>query len=144
MNILKAIFGISWMLFRRFWWRMFQKYVLRDFHPLVFFYLLSTVTAVVDVFLLVRLISHKIQDGFFPPITMLAVAFMTITTLNSTFFAFWMDMQSNEPLNIRLPEYFAVRSEVTTGQEVRRLELPADPAQVPPSSPARPRARQRS
>src|SRR4249919_2211521 len=29
---------ISWLLFKRFWWRMGQKYVIRDFHPLVFFY----------------------------------------------------------------------------------------------------------
>ena len=29
---------ISWLLFKAFWWRMGQKYVIRDFHPLVFFY----------------------------------------------------------------------------------------------------------
>ena len=29
---------ISWLLFKGFWWRMGQKYVIRDFHPLVFFY----------------------------------------------------------------------------------------------------------
>src|SRR6187401_2919211 len=29
---------ISWLLFKGFWWRLGQKYVIRDFHPLVFFY----------------------------------------------------------------------------------------------------------
>ena len=29
---------ISWLLLKGFWWRMGQKYVIRDFHPLVFFY----------------------------------------------------------------------------------------------------------
>ncbi|MEX0851305.1 MAG: glycosyltransferase family 2 protein, partial [Gaiellaceae bacterium] len=29
---------ISWLLFKGFWWRMGHKYVIRDFHPLVFFY----------------------------------------------------------------------------------------------------------
>ncbi|HET8742168.1 MAG TPA: glycosyltransferase family 2 protein, partial [Gaiella sp.] len=28
---------IAWLLFKGFWWRMTQKYVIRDFHPLVFF-----------------------------------------------------------------------------------------------------------
>jgi len=34
----KVIPTISWLLFKGFWWRMWQKYVIRDFHPLVFFY----------------------------------------------------------------------------------------------------------
>ena len=29
---------ISWLLLKGFWWRMGHKYVIRDFHPLVFFY----------------------------------------------------------------------------------------------------------
>ncbi len=32
---------ISWLLFKGFWWRMKEKYVIRDFHPLVFFYVLG-------------------------------------------------------------------------------------------------------
>src|SRR5207244_1942333 len=34
----KVIPAISWLLIKRFWWRLWQKYVIRDFHPLVFFY----------------------------------------------------------------------------------------------------------
>ena len=33
---------IAWLLFKGFWWRMKEKYVIRDFHPLVFFYVLGT------------------------------------------------------------------------------------------------------
>ena len=32
---------IAWLLFKGFWWRMKEKYVIRDFHPLVFFYVLG-------------------------------------------------------------------------------------------------------
>ena len=32
---------IAWLLFKGFWWRMKEKYVIRDFHPLVFFYALG-------------------------------------------------------------------------------------------------------
>ncbi|MDQ1712666.1 MAG: hypothetical protein QOE45_2116 [Frankiaceae bacterium] len=124
MKILKVVFTIALMLFRRFWWRLFHKYVLRDFHPLVFFYLLAAVTFVVDVALTVRLFTLWIADGQVPQITALAVAFMTITTLNAAFFAFWMDMQVNESLNVRLTEYFAVRSAVSHAQ-VPALPAPA-------------------
>ena len=29
---------ISWLLIKAFFWRLREKYVIRDFHPLVFFY----------------------------------------------------------------------------------------------------------
>src|ERR1700746_2764073 len=41
---------ISWLLLRGFFWRLGQKYVIRDFHPLVFFYafgFLATLTGLV-------------------------------------------------------------------------------------------------
>ena len=37
----KVVPTISWLLFRGFFWRMCGKYVIRDFHPLVFFYALG-------------------------------------------------------------------------------------------------------
>src|SRR5688572_5952045 len=37
---------ISWLLFKGFWWRMAQKYVIRDFHPLVFFYVFGVLMSV--------------------------------------------------------------------------------------------------
>ena len=33
----KVIPTISWLLFRCYFWRMKEKYIIRDFHPLVFF-----------------------------------------------------------------------------------------------------------
>jgi hypothetical protein len=37
----KVVPSISWLLFKGFFWRMREKYVIRDFHPLVFFYMLG-------------------------------------------------------------------------------------------------------
>ena len=34
---------ISWLLLKGFFWRLWEKYVKRDFHPLVFFYLFGFV-----------------------------------------------------------------------------------------------------
>ncbi len=40
-RIRKVVPRISWLLLKGFFWRMREKYVIRDFHPLVFFYLLG-------------------------------------------------------------------------------------------------------
>ncbi len=42
----KVVPTISWLLFKAFWWRLWQKYVIRDFHPLVFFYVLGVFMSV--------------------------------------------------------------------------------------------------
>lgn len=103
MKIAKVTFLIAALLIRRFWWRLFHKYLLRDFHPLLFFYILATITSVLAVGLTGRLFYRWFLDGLVPPITALGAAFLTITSLNSLFFAFWMDMQANAHLTVRLP-----------------------------------------
>ena len=40
-RIRKVVPRISWLLLKGFFWRLREKYVIRDFHPLVFFYLLG-------------------------------------------------------------------------------------------------------
>ena len=109
MKIAKVIFAIAMLLFRRFWYRLFHKYVLRDFHPLVFFYLLSVVTGLASAALTVRLGWVWIDRGYVPQMTALALAFFSITTLNSLFFASWMDMQANDHLNVRLHDRSLLR-----------------------------------
>ncbi len=37
-KIKKVIFTLGWLLMKRFFWRLKEKYIIRDFHPLVFFY----------------------------------------------------------------------------------------------------------
>jgi glycosyltransferase involved in cell wall biosynthesis len=103
MKIARVTLSISGLLIRRFWWRLFQKYLLRDFHPLLFFYVLASVTSVISVVLLARLIYFWTSNGYVPQVTALALSFFTITTLNSLFFAYWMDMQANAHLAVKLP-----------------------------------------
>jgi len=40
-KVRKVVPRISWLLVKGFFWRMREKYVIRDFHPLVFFYMLG-------------------------------------------------------------------------------------------------------
>ncbi len=51
----KVIPRISWILFKGFWRRLFFKYVIRDFHPLIFFYLLSFILLTSSIPLGIRL-----------------------------------------------------------------------------------------
>lgn len=104
MKVRKVVLPILKLLFRRFWERLWIKYVVRDFHPLVFFYLYSSVSAVVTGLLSIRLVFKWIVDGHVPIITSIGLAIALTTFLNSTFFAFWMDMQSNDGLVVRYDE----------------------------------------
>jgi glycosyltransferase involved in cell wall biosynthesis len=105
MKIAKVTFTIARLLVRRFWWRLYRKYLLRDFHPLLFFYVLATATFLGSVALFARLLYFWIANGAVPRMTALALVFFSITSLNSLFFAFWMDMQANTHLAVKLPPH---------------------------------------
>jgi glycosyltransferase involved in cell wall biosynthesis len=94
----RVIPSLSWLLFKNFAWRMWQKYVIRDFHPLIFFYALAFLLLGASVPLAVRLILRWYETANFPPINTLAFMFTAITGVQSLFFAMWFDMESNKDL----------------------------------------------
>jgi glycosyltransferase involved in cell wall biosynthesis len=94
----RVIPSLSLLLFKNFVWRMWQKYVLRDFHPLVFFYVLAFLLLGASVPLLIRMILRWLETNNFPPINTLAFMFTAITGVQSLFFAMWFDMENNKDL----------------------------------------------
>jgi glycosyltransferase involved in cell wall biosynthesis len=89
---------ISWLLFKGFWWRMGQKYVIRDFHPLVFFYVFGLMMLAVGLILgLVELVL-RIAGNAITPATIVLVAVLVIAGLQMTLFAMWFDMEANKDL----------------------------------------------
>ena len=89
---------ISWLLFKGFWWRMGQKYVIRDFHPLVFFYVFGVLMLAVGFLLgLVELVL-RIAGNAITPATIVLVAVLLIAGLQMTLFAMWFDMEANKDL----------------------------------------------
>src|SRR6478609_7641541 len=46
-KIRRVVPRISWLLWKGFFWRLREKYVIRDFHPLVFFYALGFLMTIV-------------------------------------------------------------------------------------------------
>jgi glycosyltransferase involved in cell wall biosynthesis len=89
---------ITWILFRGFWQRLFLKYVIRDFHPLVFFYLLSFLLISASVPLTIRLFYIWATIGDIPDMNALALAFTLISGLQTLFFGMWFDMDYNKNL----------------------------------------------
>ena len=94
----RVIPSLSWLLFKNFAWRMWQKYVIRDFHPLVFFYALAFLLLGTSLPLAIRLIWRLLETNNLPAINTLAFMFTAITGVQSLFFAMWFDMEYNKDL----------------------------------------------
>lgn len=89
---------ITWLLFKGFWERLFFKYVIKDFHPLVFFYMLSFFLLTASIPLSVRLLYMWVTTGVIPGINTMAVVFTVISGLQTLFFGMWFDMEYNKHL----------------------------------------------
>jgi len=97
-NIGKVIFTIPFLLLRLFLWRMKEKYIIRNFHPLVFFYFLGFLFMLLTVFLSARLVIVWIDLGYAPAMTSLALVFSFMSANLFTLFAMWFDMETNKDL----------------------------------------------
>jgi glycosyltransferase involved in cell wall biosynthesis len=89
---------ISWLLFKGFLWRMREKYVIRDFHPLVFFYVLGFLMLFVGFVLGVIETVLRFMGNDIPVATVVLVALLLISGMQLTLFAMWFDMESNKDL----------------------------------------------
>ena len=95
---LRIIPKLSWLLFRLFWYRMLQKYVIRDFHPLVFFYFMAFILIPIGGFFGIYLILFRIFIGTIATTSALFASFLLIMGFQFLFFAMWFDMESNKEL----------------------------------------------
>jgi glycosyltransferase involved in cell wall biosynthesis len=89
---------ISWLLVKGFFWRMREKYVIRDFHPLVLFYALGFLMTLLGLGLgvaevVLRILGNAVSVG-----TVVLVALLLIFGSQFTLFAMWFDMESNKDL----------------------------------------------
>ncbi len=89
---------ISWLLLKGFCWRLKEKYVIRDFHPLVLFYALGLFLSVAGVALGLVETGFRIAGNAIPTATVVLVAVLLITGLQLTLFAMWFDMEANKDL----------------------------------------------
>ena len=94
----KVIPTISWLLVKGFFWRMREKYVIRDFHPLVFFYALGILSTLIGLALGIAVFVLRVLGNGITPATVVLVALLLIAGSQFTLFAMWFDMESNKDL----------------------------------------------
>ena len=94
----KVIPAISWLLTKAFFWRMREKYVIRDFHPLVFFYVFGILFLLLGFVLGITVTILRIAGNDLAIGTVVLVALLLIAGLLFTLFAMLFDMESNREL----------------------------------------------
>jgi glycosyltransferase involved in cell wall biosynthesis len=95
----KVIFTIPMLLTRLFFWRMKEKYIIRNFHPLVFFYFLGFIFFIAFVLLTSRMLIYWFFiTGLIPKVNALAALFSFMSFSQFTLFAMWFDMEANKEL----------------------------------------------
>ncbi len=98
MKVWKVIPTVSYLLLRGFIRRMFEKYVIRDFHPLVFFYALGFTVTLIGLALGLLETFLKITRGDIAVATIVLVALLLVSGLQLLLFAMWFDMEYNKEL----------------------------------------------
>ncbi len=98
MKISKVIPDISMLLLRLFFRRLVSKYVIRDFHPLVFFYVFGLLTFPPGFASGLYYFFYRLFIGKVTPVTALFAAFLTLMGLMFLLFAMMFDMEQNRNL----------------------------------------------
>jgi glycosyltransferase involved in cell wall biosynthesis len=94
----KVVPTLSWLLVKCYFWRMKEKYIIRDFHPLVFFLALGLLLVTGGTLLGFYLVYVRLSVGALSPNAAIFDAFCLIMGIQMLFFAMWMDMEHNKTL----------------------------------------------
>jgi glycosyltransferase involved in cell wall biosynthesis len=94
----KVVPRISWLLVKGFFWRLREKYVIRDFHPLVFFYAFGMFATLAGLVLGCVEIGYRAAGYDVSVGTVVLIALLLISGSQFTLFAMWFDMESNKDL----------------------------------------------
>jgi glycosyltransferase involved in cell wall biosynthesis len=97
-KIRKVVPRISWLLVKGFFWRLREKYVIRDFHPLVFFYAFGFLATLAGLVLGGIEIGYRIAGNAVSVGTVVLIALLLISGSQFTLFAMWFDMETNKDL----------------------------------------------
>lgn len=91
--------NVSWFLLKLFLKRLKEKYIVRDFHPLVLFYFLSFINLfIISLPLMIRFFYLFFRDHKAPETTLTILAFSMMMGFFSLGFAIWLDIEANKNL----------------------------------------------
>lgn len=98
LKIRRVLFTMSWLLLKRFVWRLWKLYVVRDFHPLVMFYVLGVMLLGAGVAASVALGLLSIGSGTVSGSSAVAASILLQSGLLLTLFGMLFDFEHNRPL----------------------------------------------
>ncbi len=101
MVIPKKIYPLFKLMVRLFFKRMIRKYIIRDFHPLIFFYFMSLLIFSISLPIWYKVIYTLATTGSVLRVGFPAALLITILGFQFLFFAMWFDMDYNRELNPR-------------------------------------------
>ena len=94
----KVIPTLSWLLLKCYFWRMKEKYIIRDTHPLVFFLVFGLLLTGAGLALGAWILWLRVTTGALSPNVVIFDALLLIMGVQMLFFAMWMDMEHNKEL----------------------------------------------
>ncbi|MFQ5429238.1 MAG: glycosyltransferase [Phycisphaerae bacterium] len=97
-KVRRAVFSLSLLLARLFVRRMVQKYIIRDFHPLIFFYTVGALLFVPGVLFGLELLLYRMTGTRVTATSALFAVFLCVSGLQSLLFAMLFDMEANRDL----------------------------------------------
>ncbi len=97
-RIHKVIFTIGFLLFKLFFWRLKEKYYIRDCHPLVFFYMFAFLLVFLSGIFFIKVICTWFMYGHAAEISLLSFMFLFFTGMHLLCFAMWLDADLNKNL----------------------------------------------
>ncbi len=97
-RISRVVITISRLLVSCFMSRLVEKYVIRDFHPLVFFYTLGLIAFPTGALTGLYFLVYRFVAGPVSPTSVLFSVFLVMSGLQFLLFAMWFDMENNKHL----------------------------------------------
>ena len=94
------IFRLSRLLLKDFFWRMKEKYIILNFHPLVFFYFFGTVSILTSLFLFIFALYNKLAVD--EPLFIRATLALILLAIGSMFVLFAMLFDMEQERNITM------------------------------------------
>ena len=105
MKLFSVVPKMSWLICKRFIWRLWWKYVVYDFHPLVLFYTCGGLALLGGGLFGVYLILLRIFEGPQTPTSALFSAVLLLSGIQLVLFAMSFDMQINRHLRAEPPRH---------------------------------------
>jgi glycosyltransferase involved in cell wall biosynthesis len=98
LKVRRVLFTMSWLLLKRFVWRLWKLYVVRDFHPLILFYVLGIAMLALGTLGGVGLVVANAVGETVTGATAALVALLVQSGLLLTLFGMLFDFEHNRPL----------------------------------------------